>query len=103
MLTRRLRVSSRYLATQWAAGQPVNRRTGGAASAAEMFKTEKLRALVNERLKAAAEEIFSLFEQTVRDYEEEVIRSKQELDQQQRRSVCEGNVKSRTHWLTLTQ
>ncbi|XP_039987002.1 zinc finger and SCAN domain-containing protein 2-like [Xiphias gladius] len=46
-----------------------------------MFKTEQLKALVNERLKAAAEEIFSLFEQTLKDYEEEVFRSKQELDQ----------------------
>ncbi|XP_040895543.1 zinc finger protein 32-like [Toxotes jaculatrix] len=47
-----------------------------------MFKTGQLKALVNERLKAAAEEIFSLFEQTLKDYEEEVFRSKQEIDQQ---------------------
>ena len=48
-----------------------------------MFKTEKLKALVNERLKAAAEEIFSIFETTIKDYEEIVFRSKQEVDQQQ--------------------
>lgn len=47
-----------------------------------MFKAEKLKALVNERLKAAAEEIFSLFEKTIKDYEEEVFRSKQEKEQQ---------------------
>ncbi|XP_067447839.1 zinc finger protein OZF-like [Thunnus thynnus] len=46
-----------------------------------MFKTEQLKALVNERLKAAAEEIFSLFEKTIKDYEEEVFRSKREMEQ----------------------
>uniref|UniRef100_A0A8C9ZTQ6 Zinc finger protein 664-like n=1 Tax=Sander lucioperca TaxID=283035 RepID=A0A8C9ZTQ6_SANLU len=50
-----------------------------------MFKTEKLKALVNERLKAAAEDIFSIFETTIKDYEEIVFRSKQEVDQQRRR------------------
>lgn len=50
-----------------------------------MFKTEKLKALVNDRLQAAAEEIFSLFEEAVRDYEKEMFRSKQELEQQQQR------------------
>ncbi|KAJ4947370.1 hypothetical protein JOQ06_009405 [Pogonophryne albipinna] len=49
-----------------------------------MFKTEKLKALVNERLKAAAEEIFSIFETTIKDYEENVWRSKQEIEQQRR-------------------
>ncbi|XP_030581468.1 zinc finger protein 501-like [Archocentrus centrarchus] len=49
-----------------------------------MFKTEKLKALVNERLQAAAEEIFNLFEEAVRDYEKEIFRSK-EVEQQQRR------------------
>ena len=50
-----------------------------------MFKTDKLKALVSERLTAAAEDIFSLFEQTIKEYEEIVVRSKQEVDQQQRR------------------
>ncbi|KAM7014961.1 uncharacterized protein LKV04_012864 [Tautogolabrus adspersus] len=49
-----------------------------------MFKTEKLRALINERLTAAAEEIFSVFEKTLKDYEETVLRSKQEEEQQGR-------------------
>ncbi|CAI5645759.1 zinc finger protein 397 [Oreochromis niloticus] len=56
-----------------------------------MFKTEKLRAVVNERLQAAAEEIFNLFEEAVRDYEKEVFRSKQEVEQQ-RRSLAEWKV-----------
>ncbi|TKS69992.1 Zinc finger protein [Collichthys lucidus] len=49
-----------------------------------MLNRDKLKALVSERLSAAAEEIFSIFEQTIRDYEETVSRSKQELDQQRR-------------------
>ncbi|XP_029983955.1 zinc finger protein 32-like [Sphaeramia orbicularis] len=49
-----------------------------------MLKTEQLRALVNERLRAAAEEIFRLFEKSIQDYEEEVLRTKQELERQLR-------------------
>ncbi|XP_059210510.1 zinc finger protein 32-like [Centropristis striata] len=52
-----------------------------------MFKTEKLKALLNERLKAAAEDIFSIFETTIKEYEEAVFRSKQDVDQQRRRLV----------------
>ncbi|XP_069030147.1 zinc finger protein 771-like [Embiotoca jacksoni] len=48
-----------------------------------MFKTEQLKYLVNDRLKAAADEIFSLFEKTIKDYEEEVFCSKQRMAQQQ--------------------
>uniref|UniRef100_UPI0037E9A053 oocyte zinc finger protein XlCOF6.1-like n=1 Tax=Semicossyphus pulcher TaxID=241346 RepID=UPI0037E9A053 len=47
-----------------------------------MFQTDQLRALVNERLTAAAEEIFSIFEKTLKDYEEAILRSKQEGDPQ---------------------
>ncbi|XP_033846562.1 zinc finger protein 184-like [Periophthalmus magnuspinnatus] len=43
-----------------------------------MSKVEALRALVNLRLNAAAEEIFALFERTIAEYEEEVRRSKAE-------------------------
>lgn len=58
---------------------------------ADMFKTEKLKALVNERLKAAAEEIFSIFETTIKDYEENVWRSNQEIEQQRRSLAgCKG-------------
>ncbi|XP_030269492.1 zinc finger protein 84-like isoform X1 [Sparus aurata] len=51
-----------------------------------MFKTDKLKAFVNERLSAAADEIFSLFDQTIKEYEEAVFRSKQEVDHQRRRA-----------------
>ncbi|KAF7669384.1 hypothetical protein LDENG_00193010 [Lucifuga dentata] len=47
-----------------------------------MFKTEELRSLVNERLQAAAEDVFRLFERTIKDYEQ-VCRST--LEMQQRR------------------
>lgn len=47
-----------------------------------MFKTDEIKALVNERLTVAAEEIFSIFEQTIKEYEEIASRSKQELDHQ---------------------
>lgn len=53
--------------------------------AAEMLKRHQLKALVNERLEAAAEAIFRIFETTIRDYEAIVLRSKQEVDQQQSR------------------
>ncbi|XP_056135258.1 zinc finger protein 184-like [Lampris incognitus] len=52
-----------------------------------MSKTDKLKALVSERLKAAAEEICGLFEKTIKDYEEEVSRSMREIDRQ-RRLLC---------------
>ncbi|XP_074468526.1 uncharacterized protein LOC141753824 [Sebastes fasciatus] len=39
-----------------------------------MSKGELLRAFVNQRLTAAAEEIFGLFERTIAEYEEEMIR-----------------------------
>ncbi|XP_034033544.1 uncharacterized protein LOC117516797 isoform X2 [Thalassophryne amazonica] len=47
-----------------------------------MSKVQILRALVNQRLNAAAEEIFGLFERTIAEYEEELCRSKQENDRQ---------------------
>ncbi len=39
-----------------------------------------LRAFVNERLTAAAEEIFQVFERTIAKYEEEASSSKQEIE-----------------------
>ncbi|XP_055019964.1 uncharacterized protein LOC129411849 isoform X2 [Boleophthalmus pectinirostris] len=48
-----------------------------------MSKSQTLRALVNERLTAAAEEIFGLFERTIAEYEEEVCRSKEENQRKQ--------------------
>lgn len=46
-----------------------------------MSGTELLRALVNERLAAAADEIFGLVERTIVEYQDEVVRSKRELIQ----------------------
>ncbi|XP_041866455.1 zinc finger and SCAN domain-containing protein 32-like isoform X1 [Melanotaenia boesemani] len=44
-----------------------------------MWGTQQLRLLVNERLAAAADEIFGLVEKTIADYHEEVIRSRSEI------------------------
>uniref|UniRef100_UPI0037E8E86A zinc finger protein OZF-like n=1 Tax=Semicossyphus pulcher TaxID=241346 RepID=UPI0037E8E86A len=41
-----------------------------------MSKVQMVRAFVNQRLTAAAEEIFELFERTIAEYEEELCRSK---------------------------
>uniref|UniRef100_A0A8C6WFR0 C2H2-type domain-containing protein n=1 Tax=Neogobius melanostomus TaxID=47308 RepID=A0A8C6WFR0_9GOBI len=48
-----------------------------------MSGAQTLRALVNERLAAAAEEIFVLIERTIVEYEEELCRSKQENQRKQ--------------------
>ena len=45
-----------------------------------MSSVENLREFVNERLTAAAEEIFRVFEQTVVDYEKEIDRQRRLLD-----------------------
>ncbi|XP_034043152.1 zinc finger protein OZF-like isoform X2 [Thalassophryne amazonica] len=47
-----------------------------------MSKVQMLRALVKQRLTAAAEEIFGLFERTIAEYEEELCRSKEENHRQ---------------------
>ncbi|XP_019745790.1 LOW QUALITY PROTEIN: zinc finger protein 271-like [Hippocampus comes] len=48
----------------------------------EMCKVQMLKALVNERLNAAVEEIFGLFERTLVEYEEELCRSKDVIERQ---------------------
>ncbi|XP_072294033.1 uncharacterized protein [Eucyclogobius newberryi] len=48
-----------------------------------MSKSVALRALVNARLTAAAEEIFALVERTIAEYEEELCRSKEENQRNQ--------------------
>ncbi|XP_033837869.1 zinc finger protein 90-like [Periophthalmus magnuspinnatus] len=48
-----------------------------------MLKTHRLRALVNERLSTAADEIFALFERTIAEYEEELRLSKEENQRKQ--------------------
>ncbi|KAM4538943.1 uncharacterized protein PAE49_019930 [Odontesthes bonariensis] len=49
-----------------------------------MSKIELLRLLINQRLTAAAEEIFGVFGRTIAEYEEEISRSKLEIDRQRR-------------------
>eukprot|EP00063_Salmo_salar_P050460 XP_014025295.1 PREDICTED: uncharacterized protein LOC106584461 isoform X3 [Salmo salar] len=45
-----------------------------------MFKIQLLRVFLNERLTAAAEEIFGVVEKTVAEYQEEVVRLQRLLD-----------------------
>ncbi|XP_077374507.1 uncharacterized protein LOC144017119 [Festucalex cinctus] len=52
----------------------------------KMCKIEMLRALLNQRLSAAAEEIFVAFERMVKEYEEELSRTKK-LNEQQRQQL----------------
>lgn len=83
------------------------------ASAARFFmanvsKIEMLRLLINQRLTAAAEEIFGVFGRTIAEYEEEISRSKVEIDRQRRlldltrqpqisvRADCSGGTRSGT-------
>ncbi|KAG7225248.1 hypothetical protein INR49_014643 [Caranx melampygus] len=49
-----------------------------------MSKIEMLRVLINQRLTEAAEEIFGVFGRTIAEYEEEISRSKLEIDRQRR-------------------
>ncbi|KAK2830927.1 hypothetical protein Q5P01_018858 [Channa striata] len=49
-----------------------------------MSKIEMLRLLINQRLTAAAEEIFGVFGSTIVEYEEEISRSKLEIERQRR-------------------
>ncbi|XP_069580894.1 zinc finger protein 852-like [Brachyistius frenatus] len=49
-----------------------------------MSKLEMLRLLINQRLTAAAEEIFGVFGRTIAEYEEEISRSRLEIDRQRR-------------------
>ncbi|XP_054461532.1 uncharacterized protein LOC129096874 isoform X2 [Anoplopoma fimbria] len=49
-----------------------------------MSKAQILRSLVNQRLTAAAEEIFELFERTIAEHEEELSRSKEENERQRK-------------------
>ncbi|XP_042338454.1 zinc finger and SCAN domain-containing protein 21-like [Plectropomus leopardus] len=49
-----------------------------------MSKIEMLRLLITQRLTEAAEEIFGVFGRTIAEYEEEISRSKLEIDRQRR-------------------
>ncbi|XP_045914811.1 zinc finger protein 260-like isoform X3 [Micropterus dolomieu] len=60
-------------------------------------KVQTLRAFVNQRLCAAAEEIFGLFERTISEYEEEIDRQRSLLqDAQKDEAVFPANVKKST-------
>lgn len=47
----------------------------------KMSKVQMLRAFVSQRLAAAAEEIFGLFERTIAEYEEEIGRQRSLLQE----------------------
>ncbi|XP_075949758.1 uncharacterized protein LOC142951818 isoform X1 [Anarhichas minor] len=49
-----------------------------------MSQVQMLRSLVNQRLTAAAEEIFGLFERTIAEYEEKLYRTKEENERQRK-------------------
>lgn len=48
-----------------------------------MSKVQLFRSLVKQRLAAAAEDIFGLFERTIAEFEEELVRSQEENRRQQ--------------------
>ncbi|XP_078123375.1 uncharacterized protein LOC144528575 [Sander vitreus] len=66
-----------------------------------MCKVQMLRALVEQRLTAAAEEIFGLFERTIAEYEEELCRSKEENERQRELLDAVFNPQLRFHRAAL--
>ncbi|GAA6232606.1 gastrula zinc finger protein XlCGF26.1-like isoform X2 [Lates japonicus] len=64
-----------------------------------MSKVQRLRAFVNQRLTAAAEEILGLFESTIAEYEEEIVRQRRLLQEAGRTEILNNtaaNVKTFT-------
>ncbi|XP_034734845.1 involucrin-like [Etheostoma cragini] len=68
-----------------------------------MCKVQMLRALVEQRLTAAAEEIFGLFERTIAEYEEELCRSKEENERHRKRLDAVFSPQLRLHRAELPQ
>ncbi|XP_032363686.1 golgin subfamily A member 6-like protein 7 [Etheostoma spectabile] len=68
-----------------------------------MCKVQMLRALVEQRLTAAAEEIFGLFERTIAEYEEELCRSKEENERQRELLDAVFNPQLRVHRADVQQ
>uniref|UniRef100_A0A8C9XQB9 C2H2-type domain-containing protein n=1 Tax=Sander lucioperca TaxID=283035 RepID=A0A8C9XQB9_SANLU len=68
-----------------------------------MSKVQMLRALVEQRLTAAAEEIFGLFERTIAEYEEELCRSKEENERQRELLDAVYNPQLRLHRADVEQ
>ncbi|KAK7889183.1 hypothetical protein WMY93_024743 [Mugilogobius chulae] len=64
-------------------------------------KIDAVRALVSERLTAAAEEIFALVERTIVDYEEELCRSKEE--NQRKQQLLDSLLDAQLHTTTDVQ
>ncbi|XP_049923427.1 gastrula zinc finger protein XlCGF57.1-like [Epinephelus moara] len=68
-----------------------------------MSKVQMLRSLVKQRLTAAAEEIFGLFERTIAEYEEELCRSKEENERQRKLMDAVFNPQLRLHRADVQQ
>ncbi|XP_035859554.1 zinc finger protein 135-like [Sander lucioperca] len=68
-----------------------------------MSKVQMLRASVEQRLTAAAEEIFGLFEGTIAEYEEELCRSKEKNERQQKLLDAVLNPQLRLHRADVQQ
>nr|XP_033465326.1 zinc finger and SCAN domain-containing protein 12-like isoform X3 [Epinephelus lanceolatus] len=68
-----------------------------------MSKVQMLGALVKQRLTAAAEEIFGLFERTIAEYEEELCRSKEENERQRKLLDAVLNPQLRLHRADVQQ
>ncbi|XP_074542184.1 uncharacterized protein LOC141802545 isoform X2 [Halichoeres trimaculatus] len=62
-----------------------------------MSKVQTVRGLIIQRLSAAAEEIFELFERTIAEYEEQLCRSKEENQRQQKLLEAVYNPEVRLH------
>ncbi|XP_049923361.1 uncharacterized protein LOC126404276 isoform X24 [Epinephelus moara] len=68
-----------------------------------MSKVQMLRSLVQQRLTAAAEEIFGLVERTIAEYEEELCRSKEENERQRKLLDAVFNPQLRLHRADVQQ
>uniref|UniRef100_A0A672ZF05 C2H2-type domain-containing protein n=1 Tax=Sphaeramia orbicularis TaxID=375764 RepID=A0A672ZF05_9TELE len=66
-------------------------------------KVHILRSLVEQRLTAAAEEIFGLFERTIADYEKELCRTKEENQRQRQILDCVWNPRVLIHQTDVKQ
>ncbi|XP_030002782.1 gastrula zinc finger protein XlCGF57.1-like isoform X2 [Sphaeramia orbicularis] len=66
-------------------------------------KVQILRSLVEQRLTAAAEEIFGLFERTIVEYEEELCRTKEENQRQRQILDCVWNPRVLIHKTDVQQ
>ncbi|XP_074542707.1 uncharacterized protein LOC141802836 [Halichoeres trimaculatus] len=68
-----------------------------------MSKTQILRGFINQRLSAAAEEIFELFERTIAEYEEQLCRAKEDNQRQKKLLDAVCNPQLRIHRTDVQQ